>query len=124
MKPLVTAQQLDEAIRNGSNPEAIASGATLTPTAKDILAAYQRKNGRESIMPKAAPMKPRNEFDPKSAPRWSNHMDDFLTCVRTGETPRCDIDEAFIEAVTFLMSVESYKQQRLVRWDAEQERVV
>ena len=64
------------------------------------------------------PMKPRHDFDPKSAPRWSNHMEDFLNCVRTGETPRCHIDEAFIEVVTYLMSVESYRQQRLVRWDA------
>ncbi len=76
MKPLVTAQQLDEAIRNGSNPEAIASGATLTPTAKDILAAYQRKNGRESVMPTAATRKPRNEpFVPDFEYRWKPGKD-------------------------------------------------
>ena len=33
-------------------------------------------------------------------------------------------DEAFIEAVSYLMSVVSYREQRLVRWDAENERIV
>jgi hypothetical protein len=51
-------------------------------------------------------------------------MQDFLQCVRTGERPKCNIDEAFIEVVTLLMSVESYKQKREVRWDVAEERIV
>jgi predicted dehydrogenase len=56
--------------------------------------------------------------------RWPNHMDDFLGCVRTGAQPKCHIDEAFIEVVSYLMSVEAYKAGRQVRWDAEDEKIV
>jgi len=34
------------------------------------------------------------------------------------------VDEAFIETATYLMSVESYKQKRRVRWDAAKEQIV
>jgi hypothetical protein len=44
--------------------------------------------------------------------------------VRTRETPRCNEDEAFIEAATLLMSVESYHQKRQVRWNPEDEEIV
>ena len=63
-------------------------------------------------------------FDPREASERPNHMEDFLRCVRTGETPRCNVDEAFIESITYLMSVASYHQKRQVRWDAEKEEIV
>lgn len=67
--------------------------------------------------------KPQFTYDPASA-SWPTHMDDFLNCVRTGERPRCNVDEAFIEVVTYLMSVESYHARREVRWDAANEQIV
>lgn len=70
------------------------------------------------------PMEPRRSYDPADGPRWPSHMEDFLNCVRTGEQPRCHIDEAFIEVCSYLMSVISYREQRLVQWDAEQEQIV
>jgi hypothetical protein len=69
------------------------------------------------------PMEPRYEYDPETGPDWPDHMENFLQCVRTGERPRCHIDEAFIEAVSYLMSVVSFREQRLVRWDAETEEI-
>jgi hypothetical protein len=51
-------------------------------------------------------------------------MRDFFDCVRSRGTPKCNIDEAFIESATFLMSVESFKQNRAVRWDAAKELIV
>jgi predicted dehydrogenase len=56
--------------------------------------------------------------------RKSDHLVDFLRCVRTREQPRCNEDEAFIETATLVMSVESFRQKRLVRWDAEKEEIV
>jgi len=53
-----------------------------------------------------------------------NHMMDILSCVRSRDRPRCPVDEAFIETATFLMSVESYHQQRLVRGDPVKEEIV
>tara|TARA_Y100000588_G_scaffold239359_1_gene253090 strand:+ start:2716 stop:4032 length:1317 start_codon:yes stop_codon:yes gene_type:complete len=56
--------------------------------------------------------------------RKPSHMENFLQCVRTREKAWCNEDEAFIEAVTMLMSVESYKKRRQVRWDPRRERIV
>ena len=53
-----------------------------------------------------------------------NHLQDFLTCVRTRGKTQCNEDEAFIETATLLMSVEAYKQKRQVRWDAEKEEII
>jgi hypothetical protein len=32
---------------------------------------------------------------------------DFFNCMRSRGKPKCDVDEAFIQTATFLMSVES-----------------
>lgn len=63
-------------------------------------------------------------FAPGKEQAKPTHMENFLQCVRTRETPECNEDEAFIEAVTLLMSVESYKQKRQVRWDPVREEIV
>jgi predicted dehydrogenase len=68
--------------------------------------------------------KPTYEFDRAKAEKWPSHMDDFLACVRTGGRPKCNIDEAFIEVATLLMSTEAYRLKREVRWDAKREEIV
>jgi predicted dehydrogenase len=57
-------------------------------------------------------------------PNQPNHVVDFFNCVRSRGTPKCPVDEAFIETVTYLMSVESFRQKRLVRWDPAKEEIV
>jgi predicted dehydrogenase len=57
-------------------------------------------------------------------PRQPNHMEDFFNCVRSRGTPKCGVDEAFVEIATSLMSVESYLKRRMVRWDAVKEEIV
>ena len=39
-------------------------------------------------------------------------------------TPKCSTDEAFIETGTFLMSLVSQQERRMVRWDAVREEIV
>lgn len=68
--------------------------------------------------------KPSFEYDRAKAEKWPSHMDNFLTCVRTGARPTCNIDEAFIEVATLLMSTEAYRLKREVRWDAKREEIV
>ena len=51
-------------------------------------------------------------------------MNNFFNCVRTGERCWCNEDEAFIEVVTLLMSVQSYHAKRQVRWDPVAEQIV
>jgi predicted dehydrogenase len=70
------------------------------------------------------PAQPKFHFDSKTAPPRPSHYQDFVTCVRTRQTPQCNVDEAFIEVATFLMSVEAYRRGRQVRWDAKKEEIV
>jgi predicted dehydrogenase len=71
----------------------------------------------DAIVPPVYSMKP-GEL------RVTSHMQNFIECTRTRETPRCGIDRAFEEAVALLMSLESYQRQRKVRWDPVKEAIV
>ena len=44
--------------------------------------------------------------------------------MRTRQKPQCHEDEAFVEVVTYLMSVEAYRRGRQVRWDAKMEEIL
>jgi predicted dehydrogenase len=68
--------------------------------------------------------KPFLRYDPTKTPAQPNHMEDFCNCVRTRKKPKCNEDEAFIEAVTCIMSAVAYKERRLVRWDPVRQQVV
>jgi predicted dehydrogenase len=63
-------------------------------------------------------------YERGKTPTPPNHMVDFLNCVRTRQKPNCNEDEAFIETATYVMSVEAYKQRRMVRWDPVREEIV
>ncbi len=54
----------------------------------------------------------------------TGHMEDWISCVRSRNTPRCGVDRAFQEAAAILMSVEAWKQDRKVRWDPVKEEIV
>ena len=41
----------------------------------------------------------------------TNHVQNWIDCMRSRETPRCGVDRAFDEAVTIVMSVESLLQR-------------
>jgi predicted dehydrogenase len=63
------------------------------------------------------------KFDPAATPAQPSHMQDFLNCVRERRKPKCNEDEAFVEAVTFIMAARAYREQRVVRWDAGREEI-
>jgi predicted dehydrogenase len=52
------------------------------------------------------------------------HMQNFLDCVRSGAEPNCPFDVGFRVSIACRMSVESYRQQRTMRWDAAKEEIV
>jgi hypothetical protein len=54
----------------------------------------------------------------------STHMANFIECMRSRETPRCCVDRAFQEAVALLMSVEAFRRERKVKWDAAKEEIL
>ena len=56
-------------------------------------------------------------------PRES-HMENFLRCVRTRQKPVLDADTAYRAMATIGMAVQSYREGRMLYWDAAQEKVV
>lgn len=59
----------------------------------------------------------------ETEPRES-HLENFLRCVRTRETPVLDADTAYKAMVTIGMSVQSYREGRVLYFDAQREKVV
>jgi len=57
-------------------------------------------------------------------PEQPNHLVDWVNCIQSRGTPKCSTDEAFIETVTYLMSLVSQQEGRPVRWDAAREQIV
>jgi predicted dehydrogenase len=57
-------------------------------------------------------------------PGQPNHLVDWVNCIQSRGTPKCSTDEAFIETATFLMSLVSQQERRMVRWDAAKEEIV
>jgi len=52
------------------------------------------------------------------------HLREWLSCIRNGGTPSCDIKAGFEEAMSAHMAGVSYKLGRRVDWDHETERIV
>jgi predicted dehydrogenase len=59
----------------------------------------------------------------ESEPR-ETHMENFLRCVRLREKPVLDADTAYKAMVPIGMSVQSYREGRMLYWDATREKVV
>ena len=58
----------------------------------------------------------------RSIPRA--HMQNFLDCIRSGKEPNCPFELGFRVSIACRMAVESYRQQRTMRWDAVREEMV
>jgi predicted dehydrogenase len=52
------------------------------------------------------------------------HMQNFLDCIRSGKETNCPFEIGFNVAVACRMAVESYRQKRTLRWEAQKEEVV
>jgi predicted dehydrogenase len=52
------------------------------------------------------------------------HMENFLEAVRGAAQPNCPFDLGYRVSIASRMAVESYRQQRTIRWDAEREEIV
>ena len=53
-----------------------------------------------------------------------SHMENFLRCVRTRETPVLDALTAYKAMVTIAMSVESYREGRVLYFDERRQKVI
>jgi len=52
------------------------------------------------------------------------HMQNFMDCIRSGKEPNCPVELGFRVSISCRMAVESYRQDRIVRWDADKEEIV
>jgi predicted dehydrogenase len=52
------------------------------------------------------------------------HMKEWVDCIRDGKQPSCNIDQGFEEAITAHMGTLSYKHNKKVFWDAENEKII
>ncbi len=85
-----------------------------------------RAAGLDPSIATAAPIyaMQRNEIEQVNADANRSHMRNWIECVRSRQTPRCGIDRAWEEAVTIVMSVDSYRKERKVKWDPANEEIV
>lgn len=97
--------------------------AEWKPEHKDRLARARKLAEQCGLAPQDFPVPPDYSFK-KGELEVTNHLQDFLDCIRTGQRPRCDVDRAFEEAAAVVMSVEAYRRERKVRWDPVKEEVV
>ncbi len=51
------------------------------------------------------------------------HMREWLECIRQGQTPSCNIDMAFQEAMTAHMGTRAYLEGRTMYWDSDKKEI-
>lgn len=69
------------------------------------------------------PVPPDYSMDPAELDVTS-HWQNFIDCVRSRAMPRCGVYRAFEEAAAVFLSIEAYKRETKVRWDAKNEEIV
>ncbi|MFH0842519.1 MAG: Gfo/Idh/MocA family oxidoreductase [Bacteroidota bacterium] len=52
------------------------------------------------------------------------HMREWLECIRQGQAPSCNIDQAFQEAMTAHMGTRAYLEGRTMYWDGDKKEIV
>lgn len=52
------------------------------------------------------------------------HVREWLSSIRTGEKPSCNIEQGFEEAITAHMGTIAYREGRRVKWDREEEKII
>ncbi|MDP4221981.1 MAG: Gfo/Idh/MocA family oxidoreductase [Bacteroidota bacterium] len=52
------------------------------------------------------------------------HLREWLECIRQGQAPSCNIDQAFMEAITAHMGTRAYLEGRTMYWDKDKEEIV
>jgi predicted dehydrogenase len=93
--------------------DVMGTAGTISRTPQTIRYAPEKKN-----RPGANEMAGLTRTDPKA------HMQNFLDAIRTGRQPNCPFELGYRVAIACRMAVESYRQQRTVRWDPTREEIV
>jgi predicted dehydrogenase len=79
---------------------------SVYPEKRTIDAAYKEKFGENEI-----------DIPVDQADMMTTHIGNFLSCIRSREKPTLDVDTALHAQVTISMSVQSYREGRVLYWD-------
>jgi predicted dehydrogenase len=93
--------------------DVMGTAGTISRTPQTIRYAPEKKN-----RPNGNEMNGVTRTDPKA------HMQNFLEAIRSDREPNCPIELGYRVSIACRMAVESYRQQRTVRWDATREEIV
>jgi hypothetical protein len=52
------------------------------------------------------------------------HIKEWVDCIRTGDTPSCNVDQGFEEAITSLMGTLAFKLKKQIFYDRENEEIL
>jgi len=97
----------------GVSEQVLGDNGTITHTPQSIRYEPQKVNRRDA-----------NEMKGVTGNQRAGHMANFLDSIRGLTTPNCPFDLGYRVAIACRMAVESYRQQRTVRWDAAKEEIV
>jgi predicted dehydrogenase len=75
-------------------------------------------------VPQKVNRKDGNEMVGRTGSDAKAHMQNFLDCIRAGRQPNCPFETGFRISIACRMAVESYRQQRTMRWDPAKEEIV
>jgi predicted dehydrogenase len=93
--------------------DVMGTAGTISRTPQTIRYAPEKKN-----RPDGNEMAGVTRTDPKA------HMQNFLDAIRTGRETNCPFELGYRVSIACRMAVESYRQQRTVRWDPTREEIV
>ena len=85
----------------------------------DFITVTPQSVGKEAFKQKYGTIEMKLETEPRET-----HMENFLRCVRSRQTPILDADTAYRAMVPIAMSVQSYREGRVLYFDEAAERVV
>jgi predicted dehydrogenase len=97
----------------GSSEDVLGTDGTIAKAQQQIRYLPQKVNRRDG-----------NEMVGKTTTPPHAHMQNFLDCVRSGKEPNCPFDVGFRVSIACRMAVDSYRQQKTLRWDPVREEIV
>jgi hypothetical protein len=98
----------------GVTEDVLGDNGTISHTPQSIRYSPQKVNRRDG-----------NEMAGTTPNQRGAHMQNFIDCVRDpSKKTNCPFEIGFRVSIACRMAVESYRQQRTVKWDAQKEDIV
>ena len=97
----------------------LGTDGTILRTEDEVTYKPERANRRG-----APDIKGENVLVGGQGPVDEQHVMNFLECVASGKEPNCPFDLGFRVAIACRMAVDSYRRERMMKWDSNKEEIV